>query len=104
MGVIKSNGHRFMLELDGEQHFRPVKRYGGSMSKLRDQICRDLAKNKYAADNDMSLLRIAYSDRIQMEKWIREFIDYCCSTTTPTVVFSNPELYRKTAEIVQPHN
>ena len=72
---------------------------------LRLQICSDLAKNAFAEENGMSFLRIAYSDCKSvknMEMWVREFLDYCQSTTTPNMFFSNPELYQKTAEIVRP--
>lgn len=99
IGHIVSNGHRFMIEFDGEQHFKSAK-FNGSWSDFRDQICRDLAKNKYARDNGMSLLRVAWTDRYHMESWIREFLDYCTSTPIPTTRFSNPESYKKTWRVI----
>jgi hypothetical protein len=100
MGHIKSNGHKFCIELDGEQHFRPVPYYGGP-SKFRVRICSDIAKNNFAAENGISLLRVAYTEEKQVEKYIREFLDYCASTAVPQAFFSDPELYRKTELIVR---
>ena len=101
-GVILANGHTFFVEYDGPQHFEPQDRYTGQDS-LRLQICSDLAKNAYAEKHGMSLLRMAFSDIAtlpKLEKRVRDFIAYCASTTTPKIFLSNPELYRKTAEIV----
>jgi hypothetical protein len=106
MGVILANGHRFFVEYDGPQHFE-AQDYGKGLSNLRLQICSDLAKNAYAEKNEMSLLRIAFSDAPtvkSLEVRIRAFIAYCASTTTPKTFFSNPELYRKTAEILNQIN
>jgi hypothetical protein len=101
MGVILANGHRFVVEYDGPQHFEPQDFYGGEAS-LRLQICSDLAKNAYAEEHRMSVLRMAFSDintLPKLEKCVRDFIAYCASTTTPKTFLSNPKLYQKTAEI-----
>jgi hypothetical protein len=101
-GVILANGHTFFVEYDGPQHFEPQDRYTGQDS-LRLQICSDLAKNAYAKKHGMSVLRMAFSDintLPKLEKCVRDFIAYCASTTTPKIFLSNPELYRKTAEML----
>ena len=102
-GVILANGHTFFVEYDGPQHFEPQDFYGKGLSDLRLQICSDLAKNAYAEKHGMSVLRMAFSDvktLPKLEKRVRDFIAYCASTTTPKTFLSNPDLYRKTAEIV----
>lgn len=97
MGVIIANNHEFVLEYDGEQHHKPVEYFGGQAS-FRLQVCSDIAKNKYASDHGMSLLRIAYRDVKHMEKLVLDFLEYCASTTIPKEFYSSPELYRKTEE------
>jgi hypothetical protein len=106
-GVILANGHSFFVEYDGPQHFEPQDFYGKGLSDLRLQICSDLAKNAYAEKHGMSVLRMAFSDIAtlpKLEKRVRDFIAYCASTTTPKTFLSNPDLYGKTAAIVDnPH-
>ncbi len=49
------------IEFDGIQHYKPVEHFGGQenfkLTKKRDEI-----KNKYCADNNIRLIRIAYFD------------------------------------------
>lgn len=49
----------FLIEYDGEQHFRSTQRYGGQ-EKLSKVQARDEAKNKYCNDNNIKLLRVNY--------------------------------------------
>lgn len=57
-----------LIEFDGEQHFKPVERFGGEEKFLIQQE-RDARKNKYCKDNNIPLLRIPYWDyqRIDMK-------------------------------------
>lgn len=99
VGVILANNHNFCIEFDGPHHFQSQDYGGGRLTNLRLQICSDIAKNNFAANNNMSLLRIAYSDCKtvkNMEKRVREFLEYCANTTVTTAFFSNPDLYQKT--------
>lgn len=51
------------IEYDGEQHFKPVKRFGGvtgfEMIQKRDRI-----KTKFCFDNNINLIRISYKDDV----------------------------------------
>ena len=56
-----------IIELDGEYHDTEVECWGGKEG-LENRIYRDEVKNKYCRDNDISLLRIHYKDKDNMEK------------------------------------
>lgn len=49
------------IEIDGEQHFIPVSRFGGEKN-LKDTKYRDFLKNKYAFETGLNLLRISLYD------------------------------------------
>lgn len=49
-----------LIEYDGIQHFKEVKYFGGK-KKLDSQKRRDNLKNKYAKDNNISIIRIPYT-------------------------------------------
>lgn len=51
-----------LIEFDGEQHFKPVKYFGG-ISKLKDQQRRDKIKNEFAISHNIHLIRIPYTCR-----------------------------------------
>ena len=67
----------------------------GEYARLRDQICRDLAKNQYAADHAISVLRIAYTEFDQIRDWVEIFLTECGKTDVPVVMRSNPALYSR---------
>lgn len=85
-----------MVEIDGDQHFHVDAYYNrGEYARLRDQICRDLAKNQYAADHAISVLRIAYTEFDQIRDWVEIFLTECGKTDVPVVMRSNPALYSR---------
>ena len=47
------------IEYDGEQHFKPIKYFGGE-DKLKKQIKNDVRKNYYCASHNIKLIRIPY--------------------------------------------
>jgi hypothetical protein len=53
-----------LIEYDGEQHFRPVSRFGGEegFEKLRQ---RDELKNQYSKKNGIKLIRIPYTMKME---------------------------------------
>ncbi len=53
-----------LIEYDGEQHFSPVKRFGGKKAFKLVQY-RDSIKTKFAEDNGYILLRIRYDENIE---------------------------------------
>lgn len=50
-----------LIEYDGEQHFESVEFFGGE-EKLKLQQERDERKNKWCKDNNISLIRIPYTE------------------------------------------
>ena len=48
------------IECDGEQHFKPIKFFGGEPSYKTRMICDDI-KTKFCDDNEIFLLRIPYT-------------------------------------------
>lgn len=52
-----------LIEYDGEQHFEPVKAWGGE-EKLKLTQLRDSIKNDYCKENDIPLLRIKHNEDI----------------------------------------
>ena len=55
-----------LLEYDGEQHFRPIKAWGGD-ERFKTQIRNDNYKTKLAKQNNIPLIRISYKDFTDME-------------------------------------
>ena len=51
------------IEYDGEQHFRPIKYWGG-IETFRKIVLKDEIKNRFCQENNISLLRISYRDNI----------------------------------------
>lgn len=52
--------YNLVIEYDGEQHYHPVKMFGGKESYEYTHR-HDLIKNKYCEDNGINLLRIPYT-------------------------------------------
>lgn len=72
---IKINNKVAFIECDGEQHYRPLKHWGGE-KRFNNQQKRDQIKNKYCKENNIPLLRIPYwefNDDLYKNK-IDEFI------------------------------
>jgi hypothetical protein len=93
MGVAV-NDMKFMIELDGPQHFDVVYHFNPQGSDLASQITSDLAKNRYAVDHGMSLLRVAYPEYKDLELWVNRFLDKCVQEQGKQVFLcSNAKLY-----------
>lgn len=60
--------HNLLIEYDGQQHFKPIKQFGGE-EYLKQLIIHDNIKNEYAMINKINLLRISYSE-IKNINWI----------------------------------
>ena len=50
-----------LIEIDGEQHFIPVKQWGGE-KKLKETKYRDYIKDKYCIENNINLIRVSLLD------------------------------------------
>ena len=64
--------YRLLIEFDGQQHFEPMKFFGGveAFDRLREN---DRIKNEYCEENYIDLLRIKY-DQVEM---IPEILERC---------------------------
>lgn len=58
--------HNILIEFDGEQHIRPVERWGGEKA-FRLQRKRDEIKNNYCKNNGITLVRIGYYENIEQK-------------------------------------
>lgn len=69
--------YNLLIEYDGEQHFKPVKYFGG-YKKLIDQNRRDTIKNEYAINNGINIVRISYKiNKDELDKELIEYIKLC---------------------------
>lgn len=61
-----------LIEFDGEQHYSPVKHFGG-MHAFRLLVKRDKLKTEYAKKEKINLLRIKYLDFEEIENILNRF-------------------------------
>ena len=64
--VFNNNNLIALIEFDGEQHFKPIKHFGGE-SKLKLTQLNDEIKNNYCKVNSIPLIRIPYTDFDRVE-------------------------------------
>jgi hypothetical protein len=92
-----------LIELDGEQHFFIVYFSGNDKppSNIESQHRRDRIKNIYAKDNNIHLLRIAYTELKNIKIHITDFInDVKLSTTRQEKFVGDPYLTQNYKEKV----
>lgn len=75
----RQNNLIYLIEYQGEQHFRPVEIFGGEESfKITKE--NDLKKKQYCKDNNITLIEIPYTNLknipIILEKLIKKVNDY----------------------------
>ena len=58
--------HNILIEFDGEQHIRPIERWGGEKA-FQLQRKRDEIKNNYCKNNGITLVRIGYYENIEQK-------------------------------------
>ena len=51
--------NKYIIEYDGEQHFKPIQHWGGKHQYNKNHQ-HDLLKNKYCFDNNIPIIRIPY--------------------------------------------
>lgn len=61
------------IEYDGEQHFRPVKHFGG-VDKYKRQVKSDKIKTNYCSENNIKLIRIPYWQFDEIETILEDAI------------------------------
>ena len=57
--IFNSNALLFLIEYDGEQHFKPIEVFGGE-ERFKEQRKNDKIKNKFCQLNNIPLIRIPY--------------------------------------------
>ena len=57
--VFDESGLSYLIEYDGEQHFKPIEHFGG-LDAFIDLKIKDTMKNKYAEKHNWKLIRIPY--------------------------------------------
>jgi len=61
------------IEYDGEHHFKEIKHFGGKHKFIITQL-KDSIKTKYCTDNNITLLRIPYTEFDNIDKILQENI------------------------------
>ena len=56
----KNSNPKYLIEYDGEQHFKSVEQWGGLKRLEKQQKCDEI-KNEYANKNNLPLIRIPYT-------------------------------------------
>jgi hypothetical protein len=62
---------KVLIEYDGEQHFRPVEKFGGEKTYQR-QVKLDLIKNEFSNMNGFKLIRIPYT--VKNENQLKNYL------------------------------
>jgi hypothetical protein len=58
--------HEMIIEYQGQQHYKPVKKFGGIRAFRKQQI-KDEIKRNYCENNHISMIEIAYWDYKNIE-------------------------------------
>ena len=51
------------IEFDGEQHFKPIEKFGG-VENFEKTLKRDNTKNEWCKNNNKKLFRIKYDENV----------------------------------------
>lgn len=57
--LVEFNNKKFIIEYNGQQHYIPVKYFGGEL-KFEQQVKRDNILRQYCLQNDITLIEIKY--------------------------------------------
>lgn len=71
--IFGESGLSYLIEYDGEQHFHPVEQMGGEEG-YQERIKTDQAKNQWAKEHNVKLIRIPY-----------HYTDVCLNDLDPSV-------------------
>lgn len=77
------------IEFDGQQHYEPVKRFGGNKGFKQCQK-HDKIKNDYCKINSIELIRISYLDFKNIHQILKTHIKRSYETDIQEKVLSNP--------------
>ena len=73
------NNKEYCIEVDGEQHFKPIEFWGGE-STFREIKKRDKIKNDYCLSNGINLLRIPFNEIDNAKNIILDYLKSTAST------------------------
>ena len=59
--IFENDKIKQIIEYDGEQHFKPIKKWGG-IKRFEKQQKIDKFKNDYCNDNGIEMIRIPYTE------------------------------------------
>ena len=72
----KENKIKKVIEYDGEQHFKPIKKWGG-IKRIEQQKKTDNFKNNFCLKNNIEIIRIPYTDLKKIDNnYIKNLISY----------------------------
>lgn len=66
--------HNVLIEVDGEQHFKQVKKFQPSIMDWMKGVNRDVRKSSFALSSGFRLLRISYNNIKNVMEVIRNFL------------------------------
>lgn len=79
------------------QHFGSIRLYG-EQSDFKDQLERDLAKNRWAGDHGASILRTPYQEYDRVEEELKKFFRALEKNEYKQIFrVTNPNLYNQLA-------
>jgi hypothetical protein len=86
---FESNGHRYLLEYDGQQHFHYVRKYHRKPGAFKEGQLIDRVKTYWAVQLGFQVIRIDYTQR----DWIAAHLINAVNLNWP-VYYSAPQLYQ----------
>jgi signal peptidase I len=90
--IVFIDGKVGVIEVDGEQHFVYTSIFHKKPDALEKQQKRDVIKNCFTIDQNMSLLRISYDEKAPLPLLAR-YIAAIKTQKTRVEIFSSPLLY-----------
>ena len=84
--------NKFIIEFDGEQHFKPNAKFG--KNKFKEIQKHDKIKNSYCIENKIPILRISHKEQKKSFSIIKSYLELIKKNTTPSILFTNKDLYQ----------
>tara|TARA_Y100000389_G_C17443422_1_gene510074 strand:- start:173 stop:2053 length:1881 start_codon:yes stop_codon:yes gene_type:complete len=96
--ILKNDKYIWLFEKDGQQHFEPVRFFGG-IEKFNTQRVNDISKNIFVKkqSKNISLFRISYKETNNIKtfkKTLKKMIKSVLGETTNRLIVSNEKLYK----------
>lgn len=88
--LIYYNNLHYLVEYDGEQHFKFIKRFHTTLDTFHEKIKVDYNKTLLSINMNIPLLRISYKEKNNIPDLLDKFLNQYAS------MYSNIELYHET--------